>query len=122
MGLEPIPSSATPELPYEPEDIRVPKSDQDAIFDQILKDLETAISLLPDTYGADASVNKARATSGAANALAAKASLQRPTPDYQGALDYIEQIESSDANYRLIDYNHLFDGNHYNGTDRRPGP
>ncbi|MBL4561559.1 MAG: RagB/SusD family nutrient uptake outer membrane protein [Labilibaculum sp.] len=76
-----------------------------------------AVSLLPDTYGKDASVNKARATSGAANALAAKACAQKPTPDYAKALKYIAEVESSDANYQLIDYNYLFDGNHYNNDE-----
>ncbi|MEP5366146.1 MAG: RagB/SusD family nutrient uptake outer membrane protein [Reichenbachiella sp.] len=101
----------------DPEEIRPSKSTQEEVYDQIIEDLELAIDLLPDTYGSDASVNKARATAGAANALAAKASLQRPNKDYQAALDYIAAVEASGANYRLISYDHLFDGNHYNNDE-----
>ncbi|RJE71424.1 RagB/SusD family nutrient uptake outer membrane protein [Reichenbachiella sp. MSK19-1] len=101
----------------DPDVIRPEKSTEDEVYDQILSDLTMAISMLPDTYGSDASVNKARATAGAANALAAKAALQRPTPDYQAALDYILAVESSSANYTLIDYADLFDGAHYNNAE-----
>ncbi|MCV9388150.1 RagB/SusD family nutrient uptake outer membrane protein [Reichenbachiella ulvae] len=101
----------------DPDKIRPSKSSQEEVYDQIIEDLEMAIDLLPDTYGSDASVNKARATAGAANALAAKASLQRPNPNYQAALDYCVAVEKSSANYQLIDYNHLFDGNHYNNAE-----
>ncbi len=100
-----------------PEDIRVSKSSIEDVYAQIIKDLEIAIADLPDSYGNDASINKARATSGAANALAAKASLQQPTPDYAAALAYIESMEASSASYRLIDYSELFDGNHYNNAE-----
>ncbi|MFK7953478.1 MAG: RagB/SusD family nutrient uptake outer membrane protein [Ekhidna sp.] len=101
----------------DPEDTQVPRSSVEVIYTQILKDLENAIAGLPDTYGADAAINKARATSGAANALAAKASLQRPNPDFDAALGYIELVESSSAGYRLINYNELFDGNNYNNAE-----
>ena len=100
-----------------PEDVRLPRSTEEQVYEQILEDLDLAISLLPDIYGSDASVNKARATSGAANALAAKASMQKPDPDYQKALAYIREVESSSANYQLIDYADLFDGNHYNNDE-----
>ncbi len=100
-----------------PEDIRVPRSSVEQVYQQILSDLEMAIQLLPDTYGSDASVNKARATAGAANALALKASLQRPNPDFQAALDYALAVEASEANYQLISYPDLFDGNHYNNAE-----
>lgn len=100
-----------------PEDVRVPRAEVSAVYDQIIADLEEAISRLPDTYGGDASINKARATSGAANTLAAKASLQRPNPDHEAALAYIEAVESSAASYRLVDYSELFDGNHYNNAE-----
>ena len=99
------------------EDVNVAKSEIEQVYNRILMDLDRAIQLLPDTYGSDASVNKARATSGAANALAAKASLQRPVPDHRAALNYIEALESSAAGYRLIPYTDLFDGNHYNNAE-----
>lgn len=100
-----------------PEDTRLSRSSREEVFQRIITDLEIAIDNLPDTYGTDASVNKARATSGAANALAAKASLQKPNPDYQAALQYIAAVEASAANYRLIDYAQLFDGNNYNNAE-----
>lgn len=100
-----------------PDDIRLPRSTEQEVYDQIIEDLDMAISLLPDTYGSDANTNKARATSGAANALAAKAMMQSPSPDYNMVLGYIDEVESSLANYTLIDYNHLFDGNHYNNAE-----
>lgn len=99
------------------EDVHVPRSSVEEVYVQILNDLELAIANLPDTYGSDASVNKARATSGAANALAAKASLQKPNPDYDAALNYINAVEASEAGYRLIDYSALFDGNNYNNAE-----
>ncbi|WP_417875466.1 RagB/SusD family nutrient uptake outer membrane protein [Winogradskyella sediminis] len=101
----------------DPGSVNIPKSSVEEIYSQITTDLETAASLLPDTYGNDASVNKARATSGAAHALAAKAYAQQPTPNYDAVLDHINAVESSAANYALIDYNNLFDGNNYNNAE-----
>jgi hypothetical protein len=100
-----------------PEDVRVSRSPIDKVYEQILADLDEAASLLPDKYGSDANVNKARATAGAANALAAKACAQKPGHDYARALQYIAKVESSTANYKLIDYAELFDGNHYNNDE-----
>ena len=104
-------TSADPDL------VRVPRASEAEVYEQILADLDKAIELLPDVYGADASVNKARATAGAAYALAAKACAQAPNHDYTRALGYIAQLEQSSANYRLIDYAELFDGNHYNNAE-----
>lgn len=95
----------------------IPRATVQEVYQQITSDLELATSLLPQVYGNDASVNKARATSGAAHALAAKAFAQQPNPDYQAVLDHINAVESSSANYTLIDYNQLFDGNNYNNTE-----
>ena len=100
-----------------PADVRIPKSSPEEVYAQILSDLEMAIKLLPDTYGGDNSVNKARATAGAANALAAKVMLQKPNPDYVKALQFIAAVESSKANYTLIPYESLFDGNHFNNAE-----
>lgn len=101
----------------DPSSVNIPKSSVTDIYQQITTDLETAANLLPDTYGNDASVNKARATSGAAHALAAKAYAQQPSPNYDAVLNQINALENSAANYTLIDFNHLFDGNHYNNTE-----
>jgi hypothetical protein len=100
-----------------PADVRIPKSSPEEVYAQIIADLELAIILLPDTYGNDNSVNKARATAGAANALAAKVMLQRPNPDYAKALQFIAAVESSEANYSLIPFENLFDGNHFNNEE-----
>jgi starch-binding outer membrane protein, SusD/RagB family len=101
-----------------PEDVNVPRSSVEEVYTQILADLDLAISYLPDTYGTDASVNKARATAGAANALAAKVCAQMPSHDYSRALEYIDAVEKSEANYTLLtDYAYLFDGNHYNNEE-----
>ena len=108
--LEPTSSTA-------PEAVNIPRSTEEQVFEQILTDLDMAITLLPDTYGTDQSINKARATRGAANALAAKACLQKPNPEFDTALDYIEEVENSEAGYRLIDYAELFDGTHYNNEE-----
>ncbi len=101
----------------DPEVVRIPRATEEEVYAQIISDLELSASLLPDTYGNDASVNKARVSSGAANALGAKACLQKPNPDYIQALSFIAKVEESTANYTLINYEHLFDGNHYNNDE-----
>ena len=100
-----------------PENVNIPRATVQEVYDQIIADLETAANLLPQVYGNDASINKARATEGAANALAAKVIMQSPNPDYNKALQHIIAVENSAANYRLIDYNQLFDGNNYNNAE-----
>lgn len=112
-----VPLVLAPTTSTLPDDVRVPRAELSAVYAAILRDLDEAASLLPDTYGADAGVNKSRATAGAANALAAKACAQMPAPDYARALQYIAKVESSKANYRLIDFAHLFDGNHFNNDE-----
>nr|WP_319400859.1 RagB/SusD family nutrient uptake outer membrane protein [uncultured Carboxylicivirga sp.] len=97
--------------------VNKPRSTKAEVFAQIITDLEEATKLLPDTYGSDAAVNKARATAGAAWALLAKAYAQKPSPDYEMVLDCIEKVETSKANYKLIDYTFLFDGAHYNNEE-----
>ncbi len=99
------------------EDVNIPRASIDEVYNQIIQDLELAASFLPDTYGNDASINKARATFGAANALAAKAEMQRTNTDYTKVLNYINLVEQSQANYTLIEYSQLFDGNNYNNAE-----
>lgn len=101
----------------DPSAVQAPRASTQEVFNQILADLDQAILLLPDTYGTDPNVNKARATAGAANALAAKACMQQPTPDYTRALQYIAKVETSAAHYKLIGYAELFDGKHYNNEE-----
>ncbi len=101
----------------DPAVVNKPRATEEEVFEQIIADLEEATELLPDVYGSDASVNKARASAGAAWALMAKAYAQKPTPDYDKVLECIEKVEASKANYKLIDYTYLFDGAHYNNEE-----
>ena len=106
------------ELPesLNPEDTQVPKSSIQDIYTQILDDLDEAISLLPEVFESQGSI-KARATSGAAHALAAKANAQSPAKDYEEALRHIQAVENSAANYQLIEYARLFDGVNENSAE-----
>lgn len=101
----------------EAEDINIPRATVEEVYAQITTDLELAVTLLPQVYGSGASIDKARATSGAAHALAAKAYAQQPVPNYDAVLNHIEAVESSSANYQLIDYDQLFNGNNYNNAE-----
>lgn len=102
----------------DPAEVRVPRSTEEEVYSQIIADLESAVELLPHTYGNDASVNKARATKGAANALLAKVHAQKPNPDYNAVLQHANAVINSPANYRLLDnYDNLFDGNNYNNAE-----
>jgi starch-binding outer membrane protein, SusD/RagB family len=83
------------------------------VYDQIVKDLEVAVADLPDSFG-DPSVDKVRATKGAANALLAKIWAQRSDRDYNKVLTYCNAVINSPAGYALEgDYEMLFDGSHY---------
>lgn len=102
----------------DPSEVRVPRSSEADVYLQIIEDLEMAQELLPHTYGNDASVNKARATKGAANALLAKVHAQKPNPDYSAVLEYANAVINSPAGYSLLDnYDNLFDGNHQNNSE-----
>ncbi|MEI8052711.1 MAG: RagB/SusD family nutrient uptake outer membrane protein [Bacteroidota bacterium] len=91
-------------------------------YQQIVSDLEVALNYLPDNYNGPAgsataniaSVNKVRATKGAANAMLAKVWAQRTDRDYNKVLQYCNAVISSPAGYALMsNYADLFDGNHY---------
>jgi hypothetical protein len=101
----------------DPGSVNVPRNTVDEVYAKIIEDLELTATLLPDTYGDNAAVNKARATSGAAHALLAKVYAQKPNPDYQKVLDHIIALEKSKANYTLINYNNLFSGSDYNNAE-----
>jgi len=102
----------------DPSEVRIPRNSREEVYAQIITDLEMALEMLPDTYGNDASVNKARATKGAANALLSKVYAQKPAPDYAAVLDYANAVINSSANYQLLDnFDFLFDGNHYNNSE-----
>ncbi len=98
----------------DPSVTRKPRASETAVYTQIDKDLQTAVTNLPDAYGSDPSVNKVRATKGAANALLAKIWAQRSDRDYAKVLTYCNAVTSSPAGYALqANYADLFDGSHY---------
>lgn len=107
LMLEPVKST-------DPSATQKPRNSEQEVYAQIATDLQEAIKHLPDTYGADAAVNRSRATKGAANALLAKVYAQQPTPDYGKVVQHADAVINSPAGYRLLaNYAHLFDGNHY---------
>ena len=89
------------------------RSTETEVYDQIVKDLQVAVDDLPDSFG-EASVDKVRATKGAANALLAKIWAQRSDRDYAKVLAYCDAVITSTAGYVLEpDYEKLFDGANY---------
>lgn len=102
----------------DPSEVRLPRSSAEEVYAQIISDLNEAKEYLPHSYGNDASINKARATIGAANALLAKVNAQKPNPDYPAVLEAANAVINSSAGYRLLDdYDKLFDGNNYNNEE-----
>ena len=98
----------------DPSKTNLPRSTATEVYNQIEKDLEVAIKNLPDDYGSDASVNKVRATKGAANALMAKIWAQKNDRDYTKVLQYCNAVITGAGAYQLMDnYADLFDGDHY---------
>lgn len=89
------------------------------MYDQIVKDLELAVAELPDYFKeGNNSVNKVKATKGAANALLAKVWAQRSDRDYNKVLQYCDAVINSAAGYQLLgNYADLFDGNHYQNAE-----
>jgi hypothetical protein len=102
----------------DPEKIQLPQSPVPEVYDFILEDLAFASENLPVTYGKDNSVNKARATKGASDALSAKVWAQSPSRDYTRVLEFCDAVINSPAGYRLLgNYEYLFDGNNYNNAE-----
>jgi hypothetical protein len=97
----------------DPAVIRIVRSPDSAVYNFIAADLQTALANLPDDYG-QPSIDKVRATKGAANALLAKIWAQRSDRDYNKVLQYCNAVISSPTGYSLMNnYSDLFDGNHY---------
>lgn len=98
----------------DPTKTNLPRATETQVYDQIDKDLQVAVANLPDSYGDDDSVNKVKATKGAANALLAKIWAQRSDRDYSKVLQYCNAVINSPAGYTLLsNYADLFDGDHY---------
>jgi hypothetical protein len=114
-----VPIITEPVKSLDPTETHMPRATEAEVYDQIIADLEFALdNRLPDTYGDDASVNKARVTKGAAYALLAKVYAQKSDRDYNKVLEYCNLVINSPAGYALLpDFNHLFDGAHYNNSE-----
>ena len=98
----------------DPNKINLPRSTATEVYNQIDADLQVALVNLPDSYVGGPSVNKVKATKGAANALLAKIWAQRSDRDYTKVLKYSNDVINSPAGYSLVaNYAHLFDGDHY---------
>lgn len=98
--------------------INLPRATETEVYNQIAADLQVAIDNLPDSYSGGATVDKVRATKGAANALMAKIWAQRSDRDYTKVLQYCNAVISSPAGYTLMsNYADLFDGSHYMNSE-----
>ncbi len=98
----------------DPSKTNLPRSTEAQVYDRIENDLLVAVNNLPDSYGEDNSINKVRATKGAANALLAKISAQRSDRDYSKVIQYCNAVINSPAGYELMaNYADLFDGSNY---------
>jgi hypothetical protein len=114
----PVPLITEPVASTDPAIVNVTRASETEVYNQIVADLEFAAANLPDSYGGDATINKARATKAAANALLAKVWAQRSDRDYAKVLEYANAVINSPAGYALLDnFEHLFDGNHYNNAE-----
>ncbi len=112
-----VPLITTPVSSTEPADVNTPGASVAQLYTQIIADLNDAAAALPDSYG-DPSIDKARATKGAANALLTKVYAQKPDRDYNKVLEYADAVISSPAGYTLMpNYSDLFDANHYNNAE-----
>lgn len=113
-----VPLVTAPVESTEATETQKPRSTEAEVYTQIIIDLEFAAANLPDSYGSDASINKGRATKGAANALLAKVYAQKADRDYNKVLEYCNAVIGSPAGYQLLDeFGFLFDGNHYNNAE-----
>jgi starch-binding outer membrane protein, SusD/RagB family len=113
-----VPLIVHPVASTDPSETQIARSTEAEVYAQIIADLEFAAANLPDAYGDDASVNKARATKGAANAMLAKVYAQKSDRDYNKVLQYADAVINSPAGYMLLEnFNDLFDGAHYNNGE-----
>jgi hypothetical protein len=112
-----VPLVLEPATSADPAETNKQRATEAEVYAQIIADLEFALARLPDSYSGDASVNKARASKGAVNALLAKVYAQKSDRDYNKVLEYCNAVINSPAGYHLINFNYLFDGSHYNNDE-----
>lgn len=113
-----VPIITSPTTSTDPSATNIPRSTEEEVYAQIIKDLEFAVNNLPDRYDGDISISKARATKGAANALLAKVYAQKPVKDYNKVLQYCNAVINSPIGYKLLtNYDYLFDDNHHNNDE-----
>ncbi|MBL0740791.1 RagB/SusD family nutrient uptake outer membrane protein [Chryseolinea lacunae] len=113
-----VPLITKPVASTAPSETQIERSTEAEVYAQIIADLEFAVQNLPDTYGDVASVNKARATKGAANAMLAKVYAQKADRDYDKVIQYADAVINSPAGYTLLDnFADLWDGAHYNNAE-----
>ncbi len=113
-----VPLITAPVASTSPAETQKERSTEAEVYAQIIADLEFAAANLPDSYGSDASINKARATKAAANALLAKIYAQKADRNYDKVLEYANAVINSPAGYVLLSkYADLFDGAHYNNAE-----
>lgn len=94
------------------EDLHVPLSSTDAVYEQIIKDLEEAAAALPESYG---SAEKGRFTKGAAYGLLAKVYLFRE--EWENSLEAIEKLDAL-GRYDLTSvYRYNFDLSYENNAE-----
>ncbi|HAE67321.1 MAG TPA: hypothetical protein DCG77_08980 [Sphingobacterium sp.] len=92
--------------------LRIKRSTVAEVYDFIDSDLQVAANNLPDGFG-QPSIDKVRATKGAANALLTKIWAQRPDRDYNKVLQYADAVIAGKGGYQLLqNYADLFDGKH----------
>jgi len=113
-----VPIIIEPVTSTQPGATQIARNTEVEVYNQIIADLGEALKRLPDTYSADASVNKARATKGAVNALFAKVYAQKSDRDYSKVIAYCDAVINSPAGYSLMPaFADLWNGTHYNNQE-----
>lgn len=110
-----VPLTTTPTETTDPAVINLTRSSVDAVYTQIISDLEYCISVLPK---ADVASQKGgHATQGAAYALLAQVYAAKSPADWSKVKEYCDDVISSNVYQLLTDYDQLFDGSHWNNSE-----
>ncbi len=100
----------------DPEDINLPNNPTEAVYEQIIFDLEFALDVLPQSFGNNI-IDKSRVTQGAAHAMLARAYAFRPSPDWEKVREHSEMVISSGQYSLLTDFDNLFDEQNENSEE-----